>query len=135
MRRITQIENEYACLWFYPEEGIIHHRFLQPIAGEAFQFVLMTGLRLMQEQGAKKWLSDDRNNANLPAEDSAWSQDYWLPRAVAAGWEYWAMLPPTRARGRINVERLSAYVRDHYRITIEVFSDPDKAWRWLASRE
>jgi len=132
--RITRIENEYACLWFYPEEGIIHHQFLQPISGDAFQFVLMSGLRLMQEHGATKWLSDDRKNANLPPEDGAWSEEYWLPRAVKAGWKYWALLPPTRARGRINIERLSGNVRDQRSVTIEIFSDPDKAWHWLVSQ-
>ena len=129
--RVTQIENDYACLWFYPEEGIIHHQFLQPICGEEFQSVLMSGLRLMQEHGAVKWLSDDRGNTNLPAEDSAWSQDYWLPRAVKSGWKYWAMLPPTKARGRINVERLFGFVKQQYGVTAEIFTDPDEAWQWL----
>jgi len=95
----------------------------------------MSGLRLMQEHGAKKWLSDDRNNANLPPEDSAWSLDFWLPRAVKAGWKYWAMLPPTKARGRINIERLSGYVTERYAITFETFTHPQKAWQWLVSRD
>ncbi|MEJ2425304.1 MAG: hypothetical protein P8101_12730, partial [Candidatus Thiodiazotropha sp.] len=119
----------------YPDEGIIHHRFLQPISGEAFQAVLMTGLRLMREQKATKWLSDDRNNSNLPAEDSAWSQDYWLPRAAGAGWKYWAMLLPLKARGRINVDRLIAFVAEKYAINIRTFSDDDEAWQWLAQQD
>ncbi len=129
--RITQLENDYAMLWYYPEQGIIHHQFLQPISDEAFRNVLMTGLRLMQEHGADKWLSDDRKNSILPAEDSAWSQDYWLPRAYQAGWKYWAMLPPARARGRINVERLTAHVADTYAIELKIFQDPDLALQWL----
>ncbi len=129
--RITLMDNYYACLWLYPMEGIIHHQFLQPISGEEFRSVLKSGLQLMQEQRATKWLSDDRSNTNLPAEDSAWSQDYWLPRAVKSGWEYWAMMPPAKARGRINVERLFGFVKQHYGVTSEIFTDPEGAWQWL----
>jgi hypothetical protein len=132
--RNTLIENEYANLWYYPEERIIHHKFLQPVADEEFYSVLRTGLRLMQEHGAQKWLSDDRNNSILSAEDSAWSQDFWLPRAYQAGWKYWAVLPPVKARGKINMKRLMEYVGEHRRVDIKIFSDPDEAWQWLAQQ-
>ncbi len=132
--RITLIENEFACLWFYPDEGIVHHKFLQPVAEESFRSVLMTGLRLMQKHGAHKWLSDDRNNSILSAEDSAWSQDYWLPRAFQAGWKYWALLPPAKARGQVNMQRLMEYIGESRKVTIELFSDPDQAWLWLAQQ-
>jgi hypothetical protein len=129
--RITKIENEHAFLWYYPNQRIIHHQFLQPISGEAFQSVLMAGLDLMREHGAEKWLSDDRKNSILPAEDSAWSQDYWLPRAYQAGWKYWAVLPPAKARGRINMQRLMDFIGEQRKVKVQVFSDPDDAWQWL----
>ena len=133
-QKITQLENEHASLWFYPDEGIIHHKFHHPTCGEDFQKVLLTGLQVMKEYKASKWLSDDRNNTNLPAEDSAWSQDIWLPRAIKAGWKYWAMLPPVKARGRINIERLTGFVVEQYKITVEIFTNPDDAWTWLAQQ-
>jgi hypothetical protein len=132
---ITQFENDHASLWYYPEAGIIHHKFHQPTGGETFQAILMTGLRLMESNHAIKWLSDDRNNLMLPPEDSAWSQDYWLPRAIKAGWKYWAMLPPDNARGRINIERLVKFVADQKIVTLKLFSDPDEALKWLYQQE
>jgi hypothetical protein len=45
------------------------------------------------------------------------------------------MLPPTKARGRINVERLFGFVKQQYGVTSEIFSDPDEAWQWLASQD
>lgn len=134
MAKITVLENEYANLWYYPEQGIIHHQLLQPVPDETFRTVLMTGLRLMQEHGATKWLSDDRLNTILPPETSAWSQDYWFPLARKAGWSHWAMLKPAKARGRINVERLMAYAEETYDFDIKIFSDPDAAWQWLAQQ-
>ncbi|MES9992456.1 MAG: hypothetical protein ABW098_10915 [Candidatus Thiodiazotropha sp.] len=133
--RTTLIDNDYATLWFYPDDLIIHHEFHRPIADEAFRSVLMTGLGLMQDRGALKWLSDDRNNSILSAEDSAWSQDYWLPRALQAGWKLWAVLPPLKARGRINMERLMEFVGNTSAMEIQIFSDPEKALQWLKNSE
>ncbi|MEJ2613190.1 MAG: hypothetical protein P8179_24845 [Candidatus Thiodiazotropha sp.] len=129
--RTTLIDNEYACLWYYPDDGIIHHKFLQPISDELFRNVLMTGLKILREQGAQKWLSDDRNNSILQAEDSAWSQDYWLPRAIDTNWRYWALLEPEKKRARINMDRLMGFVRDNTRVKVEIFPDPDEARQWL----
>ncbi len=130
--RDTLIENEYARMWYYPKPGIVHHQFLQPISGEAFQSVLLTGLRMLKKHGAHKWLSDDRLNSILSAEDSAWSQDFWLPQAAQAGWKYWALLPPDKSRGQINMQRLTDYIVERYKVILQTFSDPDLAWQWLA---
>jgi hypothetical protein len=130
--RITLIENEYACLWYYPDVGIVHHKFLQPVSDDSFQSVLMAGLSLLREHGAQKWLSDDRDNSILSAEDSAWSQEYWLPRALKTEWKFWAVLPPTKARGKVNMKRLTEFVGNLGKVSIEIFSDPDEAWQWLA---
>jgi hypothetical protein len=129
--RIALLENEYAYLWYYPEDRIIHHEILQPIAGEPFRNLLMTGLQALKEYDAHKWLSDDRKHSFLNAEDSAWSQDYWLPFAVKSGWKYWAMLPPENARGHINIQRLVDYVNERHRINAKLFSDLDEALEWL----
>jgi hypothetical protein len=129
--RTTLIENEYACLWYYPEDRIVHHKFLQPVSGSSFQDVLTAGLDLLKEQGAQKWLSDDRLNSILSAEDSAWSQEYWLPRAVQAGWRYWAILQPEKARGQINLKRLAGYVTAHYNVNVQLFPQLEEAFQWL----
>lgn len=132
--RITLIENDYACLWYYPDVAIVHHKFLQPVSEDSFRNVLMTGLRLLKENGAQKWLSDDRNNSILSAEDSAWSQDYWLPLAYKAHWKYWALLPPAKARGQVNMKRLMEYIIEKYKVSAELFDDPEQAWQWLVQQ-
>jgi len=94
----------------------------------------MTGLKLLQEHGTQKWLSDDRNNSILSAEDRAWAQDYWEPFAIKAGWKYWAVLPPIKARGNVNMQRLIEQLNIARHVAIELFSDPDEAWQWLAQQ-
>jgi hypothetical protein len=133
-KRIALLESAYACLWFYPDTRIIHHKFLQPISDNVFREVLTTGLGLLQTQGAQKWLSDDRNNSILSAEASTWSQEYWLPRALEAGWKYWAMLPPIRTRAKLNITRLVEFVRQSKGVTTGLFTDPNTARDWLAQQ-
>jgi hypothetical protein len=133
--RIVLLENEFAQMWYYPEDRIIHHEILQPVAGEAFHNLLMTGLQALNEHNVQKWLSDDRNHSFLNAEDSAWSQEYWLPLAVKSGWRYWAMVPPKHSRGQINIKRLIEYVAEKYRLNAKLFNNPDEALQWLMEQD
>ncbi len=130
----TLIDNEYVRMWYYPKPGIIHHQFLQPVSSEAFQNTLISGLRVLQKYGAQKWLSDDRLNSILSAEDNSWSHNFWLPRAYKAGWRYWAVLPPNKARGHVNMKRITEEVGHLPRIEIGIFSDPDEALQWLVEQ-
>lgn len=130
--KITILQNQYANMWYYPNEGIIHHKILQPISGDEFKNLLLNGLTVIKKYGAQKWLSDDRNNSYFVGEDTAWSEDIWRPQAVKAGWKYWALIPPDNARGQINMQRLTTNV-EHYKIDIKVFTDPTEAFEWLAS--
>ncbi|HLP75621.1 MAG TPA: hypothetical protein VK327_01775 [Candidatus Paceibacterota bacterium] len=133
--KITVFESDSASLWFHPEPGIVHHQFRKPLDSETFQKVLLAGLQLMNEHHARKWLSDDRGNSSLSADDSAWSQEFWLPRAVKAGWKYWAMVPPEKARGQLTVQRLTSHVGEESGVTINLFADPERALQWLMEQK
>jgi hypothetical protein len=130
--RINHLDTDFAKLWFYPEVGIIHHQFLKPVEGDEFRSVLLTGLELLVEHGAQKWLSDDRYNSMLNPEDADWAQVVWQPQAYDAGWRYWAVLPPLKARGKINMEWIIADVLQGRKVDVRCFDDPDEAWDWLA---
>lgn len=132
--RITLLDNEHACLWYYPDEGIIHHKFLKPIADEAFREVLSTGLKLLIENGATKWLSDDRDNAHLNAEDSAWSLDNWFVKAKNSSWKYWAILLPNKKRGVVNMKRLTEFISVNSEIKVATFSTTEEALQWLSQQ-
>ncbi len=43
MSRQTIIETEYATLWYYPEEKIVHHQFHKFIHGDEFRKVMLKG--------------------------------------------------------------------------------------------
>jgi hypothetical protein len=132
MPRTTIIDNEYATLWYYPDQKIVHHEFHQPISGEQFRQVLLKGLEIFKQYGAQKWLSDNRKNAALPKEDSEWGQREWFPQVFAAGWKFWGIVLPDKVFGRMNMQQ---FIENYSKqgLTIEVFGDADEAMKWLES--
>jgi hypothetical protein len=133
MPKATLIDNEYVTLWYHPETKIVHHQFHKYIYGQEFRNVLETGLKVFKEKGAQKWLSDDRNNSALPAEDGAWGQQDWTPRMLEAGWKYWAIVLPQKVIGQMNMQR---FIEDNagLGLTMQAFTDPDEALKWLESQ-
>jgi hypothetical protein len=124
------INNEYASLIYYPEPKIVHHIFHKPISGKEFRNVLDTGAKTLEKNKAEKWLSDDRANLALPEEDTEWSKTDWFPRAVKAGWKYWALVVPDDFMGRVNMkEFVDSYLDQGLRIA--VFTEPEEARKWL----
>lgn len=129
-KKITLIENEYATLIYRTDAKFVHHTFHKPISGESFRNVLNTGIDALTEHNAIKWVSDDRENLALPPEDTAWSKEDWFPRALAAGWKYWALIVPQNIMARMNMkEFVDSYAEQGLRI--RVFSKPEEAIAWI----
>jgi hypothetical protein len=130
--QITIFDNDMATLWYHPEARVVHHQFKRPIFGEDFKGVLNTGLRIMEEYGALRWLSDDRNNSALPPEDAEWAQEDWFPRVLKAGWTQWAIVLPESVVGQMDMQQ---FIENEAAagIEVQVFADPDEALAWLGS--
>ena len=133
MSKTILIDTDYVTLWYHPEKKIVHHQFHRYIYGQEFRNVLETGLKVFKEKGAQKWLSDDRNNSALPAEDGEWGQQDWTPRMLEAGWKYWAIVLPQKVIGQMNMQR---FIEDNagLGLTMQAFTDPDDALKWLESQ-
>jgi hypothetical protein len=124
------LSNEFATLWLYPETRIVHHQFHKAISGQAFQEVLNLGLKQFKEGRANKWLSDDRLNTILPFDDSAWSNGFWLPQMLKAGWTRWAIVLPEKQLGQINMRRLIRETAGN-KVAAETFFNTSDALAWL----
>ncbi len=124
------INNEFATLVYDSDKRIVHHTFHKPIGGDEFRAILNGGAELLEKHGAIKWLSDDRGNSALSKEDTEWSMSNWFPRAVKAGWKYWALVVPESVMARLNLtEFVDSYSAKGVRIM--VFTDPVKGKEWL----
>jgi hypothetical protein len=132
--KTTIFENEKMTVWVYPTRGIIHHQIHQYASGASFRQALDTGIEAMIKYGGYGWLSDDRLNGALQPADLEWAERSWFPKTVAAGWKYWALLPPRQVIGQMNIRRHIQLYKE-LGISVEVFpEDPDAALSWLESQ-
>ncbi len=133
MAAATVLDHEYATLWFHDDKKIVHHKVKKYIHGDTLRQLLMKGLETLKAKGAKKWLSDDALNGPLLKEDAAWAKTEWFPKMVKAGWKFWAIVLPAQVIGQMNMKQfIDEYAKAG--VTVNVFSDPDKAMAWLAGQ-
>jgi hypothetical protein len=127
------LDNEFATLWLHPETKIIHHFIKKFVFGDALRGILDKGYEILKQEGCSKWLSDDRNNSALSAEDTKWAQTDWFPRVQKAGWKYWAIVMPEKVIGQINMKK---FIEDYKNLGIDVnvFSKPEDALKWLEAK-
>ena len=90
----------------------------------------MKGLELVREAGATKWLSDDRNGGALPKSHHEWGDKVWAPQAIDAGWQFWGLVLPDDLLHNANMQKLCRLYSSQG-VTVQIFSDPDDAFRWL----
>lgn len=125
------MDTEYITLHYLPDEKIIHHTIHKPIPYEQLGLAMETGLKVLQENGASKWLSDDRLNGPVVMENTEINRD-WGRRMVAAGWRFWANVVPEEIAA---ADSLVPIIETFYEIGLRmmVFTDADKALEWLKS--
>lgn len=128
------MDNEFISLWYYPDTKIIHHEIKKYVFGTTLQEMFVKGCDLMKEKGAKKWLSDDRNNNALTQKDTEWVTTVWFPKMVENGWKYWAIVQPEKIIGQINMKKFARTYAEKG-VIANMFSDPDEAMKWLLEQK
>ncbi|NWF92441.1 MAG: hypothetical protein HXY46_05960 [Syntrophaceae bacterium] len=133
MDKEVVLENEYITVWYYPQKKIVHHEFHKFTSGKTFQDALSAGAAILEKNRAQKWLSDDRKNTVIGKDDMQWTKTVWRPRVIKAGWKYWALVLPEKVIGQMVMKRIIKEYADTG-VTVEIFSDPDKAMKWLEAQ-
>lgn len=100
------------------------------VEGEDFRSGLDTGLSLIRQKRAYRWLADLRRLGPIRQVDQQWTSDDWFPRAVAAGVRFMALVSPTAAVSRLSVKQIMSKVKDIELVTSN-FDDMEDARAWL----
>lgn len=100
--------------------------------GLDFRNGLDTGLNLIIEKNASKWLADLRSMQVIAVEDQNWSNEDWFPRAIKGGIRKMAIVQPTSALTKMGVKNIMSKVGDA-EIETSYFDDMDEAKSWLRS--
>ena len=130
MPKIIISENDYTTLFYHTSRRIIHYVIHRSVFGDCYREGMLKGVDLLRKHGARKWLSDCRNGGAVLSDDVEWSRSEFYPKAVMAGWKYWAVVPPEKMVGQLSMKRLAGYF-DHPDFKTEFFTDEEKALAWL----
>jgi len=126
----------FATLWYYPESKIIHHQ-THPQKGswqpDEFRQMMLLGSQTLEEKGAQKWLSDDRDTIGASKEEFQWGVEFWFPRTVKAGWKHWAIVQPKHVIAQLNMEKTVKGYKSQG-INAMFFTEVDEAMNWLESQ-
>ena len=126
----TVLDLPEMTLWYHRDKRVVHHQMHKYPGASVLERVLDAGLATLTKYGARKWLSDDRKGGALPKSHHDWANEVWGPRAAAAGWRYWALVPPMELLGQANMSRLKE-TYSALGVTADVFADPYAALAWL----
>lgn len=122
--------DEFATLWYHAQFKMVHHQLHQIPESSAFRELLLRGAALVEEFGADRWLSDDRNNTVVREPDTEWAWREWAPRVTRAGFKYWGIVLPLAAVGKLNMRRI-AQEGQQKGIIVQVSDQPEVIFDWL----
>jgi len=134
MARIGLLSKEYVTLWYHPDLKIVHHKIHGFAPSVHFRELLTRGAECLEQNGCRKWLSDDRDSAPIRPEDNEWGDTVWAPRVIAAGFAYWAIVVPDKAVARLQMQRFCNEYRERG-VTAELFDTDERALAWLANAD
>ncbi len=130
MPRVTINENDYSTLYYHTSKRIVHYVIHLPVFGADYRDGMLKGIDLLREHGARKWLWDCRKGGAVLSDDVEWSRVQFYPRAVMAGWKYWAVILPEKIVGQLSMKRLASHF-NQAGFTTEFFTTEEKALSWL----
>lgn len=132
LKKELVVEVPGLTVWYCPDERFIHHEMSRYPGAAVLESALDAGLEALRAHRASKWLSDDRRGGALPKSHHEWGQNVWGPKAAAAGWKYWALLPPTEMLGTTNMLRL-VEIYAALGVKAKTFGDLQSAIDWLVT--
>jgi hypothetical protein len=86
----------------------------------------------IRENHASRHLIDSTERRVVTADDQRWLVEDWMPRAVAAGRRWTAIVLPTSALVRTIEENIDRYPRPKL-VTVEHFETVEDAAAWLST--
>lgn len=95
-----------------------------------FRKPLEMGLNLLQTKRSSRWLADTRLMGPMRQIDQTWTNEDWMPRAMAAGLRWSAIIHPQSAIARLSMKQLMSRINEAELVTAN-FEDLESARAWL----
>lgn len=130
MSPITLVENEFVTLQYLSGQKMLYHSVHTPVDEDVFKSALNAGVDILGKNKIEKWLSDDRKNGPFSQAFSEWAIQDWIPRAIAAGWRYWANVVPEDLKAAGTLMPFIEVLQEQG-LRMRVFANTETAMEWL----
>ena len=102
------------------------------MTGKEKEDLFLGGYEKMKKEGGCKWLSDNRKLRPWTTEDVQWINGVWLPKMLAAGWKYWAVVEPETALGNLSMRNFLGFYAEKG-LEVQIFHSVEAAKEWMRS--
>ncbi len=136
----VHFENEYVTVYWNPDLRAVGTWFRPAEFGdgwdgvETIRLALDTGLDIIREHKATRWIADTRAMAVMPAEAQRWCGEDWWPRALAEGFRWLAILLPESTMALLAIEGSVTASDEHPESETQYFGDIEAAKAWLLAK-
>lgn len=136
-RTITvEYENPCCCVRWLEPDRVLYEEWNGMVKGENYRTAQNAAIDIFQRHKGSKVLFDTRGVKVLPREDQEWHVNVAIPRLIAAGMRYSAIVNPEAAVGELSVSRaVSSATASGAQRQAATFTDVEEALSWLASNK
>jgi hypothetical protein len=130
MPSIDIVKNEFVTLQYLPGQKMLYHIVHTAVDEDVFKSALNAGVDMLGKNRIEKWLSDDRKNGPFSQAFSEWAIQDWIPRAIGAGWRYWANVVPEDLKAAGTLMPFIEVLQEQG-LRMRVFTHKETAMEWL----
>lgn len=130
---MISFDDSFLTLAWEPDDRIICAQWKGEVSSEPMRRGLESGLALIAEKQARKWLVDSRLLGAIEPADVKWVNDHWIPRAVGAGLTSMAFVLAKKIVMQLTMKSFIARI-DERELANAYFEDVDSARAWLRAQ-
>lgn len=128
---ISILETEYVSLQYLPDKKCLYHVAHKPYPNDQqFKDTLNAGAAALEKYGINKWVSDDRKLGPMSPDLLQWGATEFNPRAIAAGWKFWANVVPEQVATAADTFAIMETLFE-FGLRMMVFTSTQEAFEWI----
>jgi hypothetical protein len=112
------------------EAKAVHVEWKEELDGATLRRGFDVATTLLEQRKSRKWLGDLRRMGGISPEDTKWANEVWMPRALAAGMRWLAVVQARRVVVQMALKMFMSRIGD-VELTTAHFHDLEEARRWL----
>jgi hypothetical protein len=136
MEKEIIFQNKIVETIYFPEIYLVENKWLEKVAfqQEVYRTTFMRVVDFARQKRVDFFLSDIRNQGVVPTSEKNWFKNVILPLAVEVGIKYGAVITSGNV---FKTYYMNAIIKmgSIFDLPIKLFTDREKAIKWLTSRE